>query len=123
MPPPLAMRLEKALLFRHEYCRSLGSMVQSNLSFVIGYLSFSINPARFRSSNDQSPTTNDKSMAQLSKVHPGTEGVVAEMVSRGPFIKPPAKRVVADSLSGYNHRRLKLVASFGHNLNIPGGIH
>jgi hypothetical protein len=27
--------------------------------------------------NNQSPMTNDKSMAQLSKVHPGAEGVVA----------------------------------------------
>jgi hypothetical protein len=29
-------------------------------------------------------------------VHPGAEGVVAERVPRGPFIKPPAVRVVAD---------------------------
>ena len=35
-------------------------------------------------------------MAQLSRVHPRAEGVVSERVSRGPFIKPPAKRVVAD---------------------------
>jgi hypothetical protein len=36
-------------------------------------------------------------MAQLSRVHPTAEGVVPERVPRGPFIKPPAMRVVADS--------------------------
>jgi hypothetical protein len=33
-------------------------------------------------------------MAQLPKVYPGAEGVVAEKDSQGPFVKPPAKRMV-----------------------------
>ena len=37
-------------------------------------------------------------MAQLSKVHPGAEGVVAERVPRGPFIKPPAMRSLLDTV-------------------------
>jgi hypothetical protein len=37
-PPPMAARLEKALPFRRECCRSLGSRVQSNLSLVICHL-------------------------------------------------------------------------------------
>jgi hypothetical protein len=41
--------------------------------------------------------TNDKSMAQLSRVHPSAEGVAPERVPRGPLIKPPAMRVVANS--------------------------
>jgi hypothetical protein len=36
-------------------------------------------------------------MAQLLKVHLSAEGVVPERVPRGPFIKPPAMRVVDDS--------------------------
>jgi hypothetical protein len=35
-------------------------------------------------------------MAQLLKVHLSGEGMVPERVSRGPFIKPPAMRVVDD---------------------------
>ena len=48
--------------------------------------------------NHKSAMTNDKSMAQFSKVHPGAEGVVAERVPRGPLIKPRAKRSLLDTV-------------------------
>jgi hypothetical protein len=45
-PPPMAARLEKALPFRRECCRSLG--FSGAVEFVIGDLSFVIESNQFQ---------------------------------------------------------------------------